>query len=724
MAPHLNTPHGGNDPRPTGAQAQTAPLTEHHPADTNPLPLDDSLWLTADDAPAAAPPAEHTPAPPPPVNSLWLSADDAPAIAPGPVDAPVPDPAGEIIVWRRGPVEEPNPRAEHHADLPPIIRYRLLKKLPMAFLQRLGLADHGDALALPYLDAQGKPAATRYRHPPGADSRFTWAPGGRVLPYGLWLPLNQEARAMVLAEGESDAQSMWHLGYPCLGVPGAAAFKPAWAGFLRQRPVYLHQENDAGGETFVRHTTRSLRSGGHQGPIRVIRAADLDPACKDLSDLLVHHGSHQARHMVARLVKAAQAQAGEPAAIPTAGEPVAAGDSPLMPQTGEGSVTLTQEARTETPALPQAHGGEAATTPQPATASSAAPPAAPQSTVEAWGLYPLSSLPALQDVPRPPTIVAGMMTAGLTLLAGAPKKGKSWLALKLCLAVARGEPFLGCAVTQGDAIYLDLESRQHRVAERAERLCGRELPHQLLVGHRAPRLDDGFYAMLEGLLKERPRTRLVVVDTLGRVKGLGRGGENAYEADTRILGEAQRFALDRGLCLLMIHHLRKSVGGFKESDVFERVNGSTGLTGACDTMMVLDSRRQEDQARLYVDGRDVPSRQLALQFDGGVWSLLSHDGAAWEREQHYRDSPLPGAVKRLMAEREKWEGRPTKLLEELSALASAPIDLQPKDIITALRRLEPIMRREMGVEVRGYKLQGNRHICLSKSTADQQTSMA
>ncbi len=68
-------------------------------------------------------------------------------------------------------------------------------------------------------------------------------------------------------------------------------------------------------------------------------------------------------------------------------------------------------------------------------------------------------------------------------------------------------------MTQGDAIYLDLESRQHRVAERVERLCGSELPHQLLVGHRAPRLDDGFYTMLDGLLKERPRTRLVVVDT-------------------------------------------------------------------------------------------------------------------------------------------------------------------------------------------------------------------
>ena len=663
MEQHLHTPHGGNPPRPFGAQ--TAALTQNQPAEPHAPPLEDSLWLSADDDPTPGTEPEQATA---------IAPDPLCGAQPEQATAMTTDPTAQGQAHPPDEDQSPAPLTPEHADLPPLIRYRLHKQLPIPFLEALGLRAHGNALAMPYWDASGTLAATRLRHPPGADNRFSWLPGGTVLPYGLWLSLNRDARALVLVEGESDAHTLWHLGLPGLGIPGAAAFKQEWAGFLNGRPVYLHQENDPGGDTFLRHTLQKLRQGGHPGPVYVLRAADADPACKDISDLLVRHGRETALSMVATLVKGARE-----VAYP-------------------------------------ADAGAAETPPSHA--------ARPQSTVEAWGLYPLSALPALKDVPRPPTIVEGMMVAGLTLLAGAPKKGKSWLALKLCLAVARGEPFLDCAVTQGDAIYLDLESRQHRVAERVERLCGSELPHQLLVGHRAPRLDDGFYTMLDGLLKERPRTRLVVVDTLGRVKGTGRGGENAYEADTRILGEAQRFALDRGIALVLIHHLRKSVGGFKESDVFERVNGSTGLTGACDTMMVLDSRRQEDQARLYVDGRDVQSRQLALQFDGGVWSLLSGDGAAWEREQHYRESPLPGAVKKLMDGRERWEGTATELSRALEQASDGACEVGARDVTRELLGLQKPLREQEGAQVSVRIRDGRRLVLLTRETPPEKEQIA
>ena len=41
-----------------------------------------------------------------------------------------------------------------------------------------------------------------------------------------------------------------------------------------------------------------------------------------------------------------------------------------------------------------------------------------------------------------PYIVENLLYPGLYILAGAPKIGKSWLALDLCLSVAEGEPFL------------------------------------------------------------------------------------------------------------------------------------------------------------------------------------------------------------------------------------------------------------------------------------------
>ena len=36
--------------------------------------------------------------------------------------------------------------------------------------------------------------------------------------------------------------------------------------------------------------------------------------------------------------------------------------------------------------------------------------------------------------------ISDLLPQGLSILAGAPKIGKSWLALWLCLRVARGEP--------------------------------------------------------------------------------------------------------------------------------------------------------------------------------------------------------------------------------------------------------------------------------------------
>ena len=45
--------------------------------------------------------------------------------------------------------------------------------------------------------------------------------------------------------------------------------------------------------------------------------------------------------------------------------------------------------------------------------------------------------------------VDGLIAQGLYLLAGAPKVGKSWLALDLCLSIAKGEKVLGRTVSQG-----------------------------------------------------------------------------------------------------------------------------------------------------------------------------------------------------------------------------------------------------------------------------------
>ena len=72
-------------------------------------------------------------------------------------------------------------------------------------------------------------------------------------------------------------------------------------------------------------------------------------------------------------------------------------------------------------------------------------------------------------------VVDGLIPLGLTVLAGAPKVGKSWLSLDIALSVARGnavpdENAHRCA--KGAVLYLALEDNDRRLRGRLEQLLG------------------------------------------------------------------------------------------------------------------------------------------------------------------------------------------------------------------------------------------------------------
>lgn len=69
----------------------------------------------------------------------------------------------------------------------------------------------------------------------------------------------------------------------------------------------------------------------------------------------------------------------------------------------------------------------------------------------------------------PPTkfVVERLLPEGLHILAGAPKIGKSWLVLWLCLCVAKGESVWDFAVTKGTVLYSDMPfSSRYNIAYR------------------------------------------------------------------------------------------------------------------------------------------------------------------------------------------------------------------------------------------------------------------
>ncbi|MFR5372454.1 MAG: hypothetical protein ACLTGJ_02295 [Faecalibacterium prausnitzii] len=128
---------------------------------------------------------------------------------------------------------------------------------------------------IPYFGEDGKPKVTRKRMGP---HKFKWGFGsaGNMLPYGLWRKEGLEiAGSCILVEGESDAQTLWFLGYPALGIPGASTFKPEWAESLKGiEMLYIHKEPDQGGQTFLDKVAHALKDAGFDGGVETFSCAD------------------------------------------------------------------------------------------------------------------------------------------------------------------------------------------------------------------------------------------------------------------------------------------------------------------------------------------------------------------------------------------------------------------------------------------------------------------
>lgn len=151
------------------------------------------------------------------------------------------------------------PAAPIPADLPSYARY---KQIPQAYLETLGLRTisvGGDkCIRMPYFDETGTETTARLRMAMTGKNKFRWPKGAKIGPYGLWLLASWPEPYVLLVEGESDAQTAWYHGIPCLGIPGAQNWKAAWAQHLQGRVVFVWQEPDKAGGGFVEKVGESV----------------------------------------------------------------------------------------------------------------------------------------------------------------------------------------------------------------------------------------------------------------------------------------------------------------------------------------------------------------------------------------------------------------------------------------------------------------------------------
>ena len=164
---------------------------------------------------------------------------------------------------------------------------------------------------------------------------------------------------------------------------------------------------------------------------------------------------------------------------------------------------------------------------------------------------------------RPP-LIDGLLPFGTYFLAGAPKVGKSFLVAQIAYHVSMGQPLWEYPVQQGGVLYLALEDDQQRLQARMSRMFGVEGTDNLNFAIYSGQISTSLEDQLDNYLREHPSTKLVIIDTLQKIRG-DSGEAYSYAADYKIVGQLKHFADKKGICLLLVHHTRKQ----SASDAFD-----------------------------------------------------------------------------------------------------------------------------------------------------------
>ena len=272
-----------------------------------------------------------------------------------------------------------------------------------------------------------------------------------------------------------------------------------------------------------------------------------------------------------------------------------------------------------------------------------------------------------------PPVIDGLIQNGTYIFAGAPKIGKSFLMAQLAYHVATGKPLWGYDVHQGTVLYLALEDGHERLQKRMYRMFGVEDVSKLYFAISAKQLGNGLDAQLEKFVREHPDTRLIIIDTLQKVRELS-GEAYSYRDDYQIIGQLKQLADRFQLCMLVVHHTRKSPA----NDEFDRISGTTGIYGCADGAFVLSKeRRMDSTATLSISGRDQPDQCLHLVRDEETlqWNFDHADTVLYKE----LPDPLLERVAALVTEEcPTWQGSATELI------AATGCEIQPNALAKRL----------------------------------------
>ena len=273
------------------------------------------------------------------------------------------------------------------------------------------------------------------------------------------------------------------------------------------------------------------------------------------------------------------------------------------------------------------------------------------------------TLPELYDTAYTPAtaLIDNFLYSGVYILAGPPKTGKSFLMAQLAYHIAAGLQFFNHKVTPASVLYLSLEDDLARLQKRFSRMFGVEGNANLYLATQADSLNKGLQEQLTEFLQSNPATKLVIIDTLQKIREFT-SSSYSYASDYHIINILKEIAARYNICIVVVHHTRK----MEAEDKFDMISGTTGLLGAADGAMILQKKNRTDKrALLNIVGRELPDQEIIIDFspESCTWQFIRSNQQLWEEP---KDMLLEQVAALVSGENKIWRGSATQMLQDLN----------------------------------------------------------
>lgn len=204
-------------------------------------------------------------------------------------------------------------------------------------------------------------------------------------------------------------------------------------------------------------------------------------------------------------------------------------------------------------------------------------------------------------------IIEDILPAGLSVLIGSPKAGKTNFLKQAAADIATGRKFMdqfSCQPGKGRLLFYESSAGEIRKSFKNDGIPPKTI-----------RFEQNFTKGIAGIHEiesviERKEFKLIVVDTFGIFRGDAK--LNDYSSQYKAFEPLNKSAMETNTALVVVTHTKQTA---RKNEVGSAGYRIQGLRAVATSNLVLDRNHNAATADLRIESRKGPDRHLKLRFD-------------------------------------------------------------------------------------------------------------